>query len=549
MIILPNRIQGFSCYKIGSKYSLLAQKRTRERTQQSPSRSAKAQTAQYARGSWNDEHRLPRCTHRRTRHLNICASASSSTKYDAALVTIPQEAPSEDWAGRALRTLAQGTKQLLSATAHTGAVTRRAVSEGSKDAVRSLVSGLLGEICGQRVVIEGPVRILKDALTLGRVRVGEDLYVQHIVLKARLEPLLAALKSWGEIPDDEEAPPVFVNSIHVQGVKSKQTNVHGILQAYSIFRDCRGLVTIGHLKLVSLQANIAYHDANTGQPVFDQEADEQKARTIELNRMEFTNVNSRQSLAELAKTIHVYEEPQQTDEKILAMIPERIDGAHEKSVKKVVNDFQDWIPPALQRTLTTASTSSTSLAFVENIAPVLEGDVAGLVGRGGAALFSQAASLGTSATEFVGVADAGIDVLRAAAGTELIVDTALVLALVAQGLPSWFFQNQGGKLLLKMVETGIAAALLKQGNLLKEMVQRQLLERMLSLGLLNKVLDRSDLTRELIEQGVLRDVLYMGVVEAMLDEEHVPMLTKLLEGEMLQVVVDTRLLQAVKVHA
>ncbi|KAK3270810.1 hypothetical protein CYMTET_20807 [Cymbomonas tetramitiformis] len=526
MIILPNHVRGFAHDKLGSKYALLGQKRTRERTQQIPSRSAKAQNAQYVRGSWNDEHRLPRRSHRRTRYLNICASASSSTSTASeALVTVPQEAPLEDWAGRALRTLAQGTKQLLTATAHTGAVTRRVVSEGSKDAIRSLVSGLLGEICGQSVVIEGPVRVLKDALTLGRVRVGEDLYVHHIVLKARLEPLLAALKSWGEIPEDEEAPPVFVNSIHVQGVTSKQTHVHGILQAYSIFRDCRGLVTIGHLKLVNLQADVAYHDAKTGQPEFDEETGEQKARTLELNRMEFTNINSRQSLAQLATTIHVYEEPQQTEEKILAMLPEV--GAHEKNVKKVVHEFQDWIPPALQRTLTTASTSTGSLAFVENLAPVLEGDVAGLVGRGGAALFSQAASFGTSATEIVGVADAGIDVLRAAAGTELIVDTALVFALVAQGLPSWFFQNQGGKLLLKMVETGIAAALLKQGNLLKEM----------------------RFERELIEQGVLRDVLYTGVVEAMLDEDHVPMLTKLLEGEMLQVVVDTRLLQAVRVHA
>jgi hypothetical protein len=62
---------------------------------------------------------------------------------------------------------------------------------------------------------------------------------------------------------------------------------------------------------------------------------------------------------------------------------------------------------------------------------------------------------------------AGLDTLRAAAGTEAVLDTGLVLALLAQGLPRWFLSRDGASLLLKMVETGIAAELLKQGNLIK----------------------------------------------------------------------------------
>eukprot|EP00976_Prorocentrum_cordatum_P076411 1182294-Prorocentrum_minimum.AAC.2 len=37
----------------------------------------------------------------------------------------------------------------------------------------------------------------------------------------------------------------------------------------------------------------------------------------------------------------------------------------------------------------------------------------------------------------------------------------------AQGLPRWFLSRQGGRLMIKMVETGVAAALLTQGNLIK----------------------------------------------------------------------------------
>lgn len=62
---------------------------------------------------------------------------------------------------------------------------------------------------------------------------------------------------------------------------------------------------------------------------------------------------------------------------------------------------------------------------------------------------------------------AGLDTLRAATGTEAVLDTGLVLALMAQGLPRWFLSREGAGLLLKMVETGIAAELLKQGNLIK----------------------------------------------------------------------------------
>lgn len=39
--------------------------------------------------------------------------------------------------------------------------------------------------------------------------------------------------------------------------------------------------------------------------------------------------------------------------------------------------------------------------------------------------------------------------------------------LQSQGLPKWFISRKGGALLVKMIETGIAAELLKQGNLIK----------------------------------------------------------------------------------
>ena len=84
---------------------------------------------------------------------------------------------------------------------------------------------------------------------------------------------------------------------------------------------------------------------------------------------------------------------------------------------------------------------------------------------------------------------------------------------------------------------------------LQIMVDKRLLERMLELGLLERVLVRGDLTKQLIHQGVLRDILELEIIDAMVKPENVPVLYQLLDGEMLEVMVSTNILRALKVHA
>eukprot|EP00976_Prorocentrum_cordatum_P102992 1193282-Prorocentrum_minimum.AAC.5 len=80
------------------------------------------------------------------------------------------------------------------------------------------------------------------------------------------EPLLAVLNSWRDTPPGSEAPPIFVQSITVRGVKCKAVDVHGILRAYSIFNDAPGAISIGRLSLANVQAEMCYHDDKLGEP-------------------------------------------------------------------------------------------------------------------------------------------------------------------------------------------------------------------------------------------------------------------------------------------
>jgi len=78
------------------------------------------------------------------------------------------------------------------------------------------------------------------------------------------------------------------------------------------------------------------------------------------------------------------------------------------------------------------------------------------------------------------------------------------------------------------------------------MVDTRLLERMLELNLLDSVMTRGDLTKKLISQGILRDMLELGIIEAMVKPACVPVLFQLLEGELLQVVVECNILYGIK---
>mmetsp|Transcript_13251 Transcript_13251/g.28120 ORF Transcript_13251/g.28120 Transcript_13251/m.28120 type:complete len:580 (-) Transcript_13251:347-2086(-) len=531
-----------------------------------------------------------RCFMRRKEKRRIsftvdCAATTQKSSKSSALV-VQNDRRRGDWPD-ILASLSSAGSKLVQNVAKSGSQASNIFASSSREALQRLVGSLMTDICGMKVDIRGDLEILGGkALVLNDVKVGEEMYVNHIFLRAQLEPLLAVLKSWRDTPVGSEAPPIFVQSITVRGVKCKAVDVHGIMRAYSIFRDAPGSISIGRLSLANVQAEMSYHDEDLGEPVesevlYGVDGKEQMggARSVFIRRMEFKGFASRMSLADMSASIATYCEKgganagkamELEDLPPIALlrepspggdgdfretyqtppVPESKTDAMKKKLKdrglNLLNQVKSgkgldilperarvWVPPAVSDQINNQLQTT-----VQNLAPVVQGRVAGLVAEsvnylGGA----------------VNLGDAAVDTWRAAAGTEAMIDMGLVLALLAQGLPRWFLSREGGRLMVKMVESGVAAALLTQGNLIKIMVDKRLLERMLELGLLERVLVRGDLTKQLIHQGVLRDILELEIIDAMVKPENVPVLYQLLDGEMLEVMVSTNILSALKVHS
>jgi hypothetical protein len=126
-------------------------------------------------------------------------------------------------------------------------------------------------------------------------------------------------------------------------------DVHGILRAYSIFRDAPGSISLGRLSLANVQAEMAYHN-DKGEPVeynllngVDGKEQKGGARTVFIRRMEFKGFNSRMSLAEMSGSIALYSEhsnlpnPRKmlADSKAVALVPEICEDCEESPATSV----------------------------------------------------------------------------------------------------------------------------------------------------------------------------------------------------------------------
>lgn len=88
------------------------------------------------------------------------------------------------WARQAKRTIKSGIQSRLF------------VANTSSNAIKGLVSGLITDVCGVNVEIRGACRVLGNGLLLNDMKIGTDMTVRGVFLRAQLEPLIAVLKSW-----------------------------------------------------------------------------------------------------------------------------------------------------------------------------------------------------------------------------------------------------------------------------------------------------------------------------------------------------------------
>jgi len=429
-------------------------------------------------------------------------------------------------------------------------------------AAKGTIVNVLEDITGKSVSV-GTLRLYPEGVVLRGLEIGDDVRVAKLVVRARAEPLLKVVREWngkdGENggggggadgratpttrlgrtpkPKPKPKPPLLIDSIRIKGLRSDNTTWRGVRTAFDLFAHAPGAVLISKLILYDARADITPHASYEGQLA------PPRARALRLATLEMRDVDSRVPAAKLAGSVARIVEMGEGGGRVTrgsgtvisprrppppprappsistrAPSPRRRPAANRDPFEAI----RAVAPPSLMRVVDEAITPealavvNASQAAFESLAPLVAADAAAAAAR-------------------------AVEIARGASTGEMALDAGVVAALLAAGLPRRFLAD-GGALLVKLIESGVAVVLLERADVLRVLVERRLLERLLDLDLMDALLDRPELTKAMFRSGVVKGVLSNGVLEALLKTRSTEIATKVLRGEMLEVLMDTGLL-------
>jgi len=447
-------------------------------------------------------------------------------------------------------------------------------ARASPSFVRGLIENTLTDITRRRVSV-ATLRLYPDGVVLEGLAIGENLTVDKLLVRAKLAPLLDVMGEWQTAAEGAPAPEIYIDSVRTRGVRCVDTDFDGLRDAFDLYVHAPGAIVIRSLKLYDLTFDIAPHASFEGRDVAP------KRRLLRLAALalgtEDDPVDSRKPASSLAGCVSKLLEPGRVaieagvdvrraearaglrrssfDEgvsygdakgpegtayypgtKILktsAATPPR--GRKPAENRDPFAALRGFVPPALMEQVDSnlrqyapevIAGLNASQAVFESIGPTVLTDVAAVAAKG--AELARAADL------------AGIT--RVGSSGEVLLDVSVVSALVAAGLTDRRWVADGGKLMVKLVESGVGAVLLEKAELLRVLAERRLITRLLDLELMDALLDRPEMTKEMFRSGVVKGVLTNGVLEALLAAGKEDVVCGLLRSGMLEILMDTGLL-------
>ena len=408
-------------------------------------------------------------------------------------------------------------------------------------AAKGTIVNVLEDITGKSVSV-GTLRLYPDGVVLRGLKIGDDVRVAKLVVRARAEPLLKVVREWngkdGENggggggadgratpttrlgrtpkPKPKPKPPLLIDSIRIKGLRSDNTTWRGVRTAFDLFAHAPGAVLISKLILYDARADITPHASYEGQLA------PPRARALRLATLEMRDVDSRVPAAKLAGSVARIVEMGEGGGRVTrgsgtvisprrppppprappsistrAPSPRRRPAANRDPFEAI----RAVAPPSLMRVVDEAITPealavvNASQAAFESLAPLVAADAAAAAAR-------------------------AVEIARGASTGEMALDAGVVAALLAAGLPRRFLAD-GGALLVKLIESGVAVVLLERADVLRVLVERRLLERLLDLDLMDALLDRPELTKAMFRSGVVKGgAEQRGVGGAVEDAEH-----------------------------
>jgi hypothetical protein len=427
---------------------------------------------------------------------------------------------------------------IIRETVEAGARSRASFDRSLRDAPgawsRGLVVDALEKITGLDVSIEGTMRLYPDGVVIQRLKVGDGMTVEKLLVRAQLQPLLEVLDSWKQNPGNVKE--LRIDAIRARGVVVKHMDFEGVRRAFNLYVRAPGPIVVAKLLLYDLTLDIDAHRRYEGMSKSERCVPE----TLTLSSFEMAALDSRMPASAMAGCVARVEENGVNEERLFVKDTERrasggsASTASPASPETVARDpfaaARAFVPKEamarIERLVTPemVGLANASAAIFESLAPLAAADVGLLLERSGSA---QLAELG-----------------RVGGTGEALLDAGVVAALLASGFPRRILAD-GGKVAVKLVESGVGSMLaLECADTLKVLIEKRMIDRVLDLDLMDALLDRPALTKAMFKSGVVKGVLSNGVLAALLRSGKERVCVSLLRGPMIETLMNTGLLPA-----
>ena len=427
---------------------------------------------------------------------------------------------------------------IIRETVEAGARSRASFDRSLRDAPgawsRGLVVDALEKITGLDVSIEGTMRLYPDGVVIQRLKVGDGMTVEKLLVRAQLSPLLEVLDSWKQNPGNVKE--LRIDAIRARGVVVKHMDFEGVRRAFNLYVRAPGPIVVARLLLYDLTLDIDAHRRYEGMSKSERCVPE----TLTLSSFEMAALDSRMPASAMAGCVARVEENGPSETRLFVKDTERrasggsASTASTASPETVARDpfaaARAFVPKEamarIERLVTPemVGLANASAAIFESLAPLAAADVGLLLERSGSA---QLAELG-----------------RVGGTGEALLDAGVVAALLASGFPRRILAD-GGKVAVKLVESGVGSTLaLECADTLKVLIEKRMIDRVLDLDLMDALLDRPALTKAMFKSGVVKGVLSNGVLAALLRSGKERVCVSLLRGPMIETLMNTGLLPA-----
>ena len=427
---------------------------------------------------------------------------------------------------------------IIRETVEAGARSRASFDRSLRDAPgawsRGLVVDALEKITGLDVSIEGTMRLYPDGVVIQRLKVGDGMTVEKLLVRAQLQPLLEVLDSWKQNP--LLLKELRIDAIRARGVVVKHMDFEGVRRAFNLYVRAPGPIVVAKLLLYDLTLDIDAHRRYEGMSKSERCVPE----TLTLSSFEMAALDSRMPASAMAGCVARVEENGPNETRLFVKDTERrasggsASTASTASPETAARDpfaaARAFVPKEamarIERLVTPemVGLANASAAIFESLAPLAAADVGLLLERSGSA---QLAELG-----------------RVGGTGEALLDAGVVAALLASGFPRRILAD-GGKVAVKLVESGVGSMLaLECADTLKVLIEKRMIDRVLDLDLMDALLDRPALTKAMFKSGVVKGVLSNGVLAALLRSGKERVCVSLLRGPMIETLMNTGLLPA-----